>query len=218
MPRRRLGERRRDARAERRRRRWRARRSASRRTPTQRVQRAAGAARPATPTPRAGTAVGRISSASGVGPRRSRARELAGHVRGSSRGVAGGEQAERDAGDRRVDAGLEHREPDADAERRRRPAMRQTRRTRRTTRSRRRSADARSRATPSVEVVGVEDRDHEDRADVVDDGERQQEDLEPPTAPARPSSASTPTREGDVGRHRDAPARRARRRPALTAR
>ena len=63
-----------------------------------------------------------------------------------------------------------------------------------------------------MQVLGVEDRDHDDRADVVDDRQRQQEQLEPPDGIRRPSRPSTPTANGDVGGHRDAPARRRRRR------
>ena len=44
-----------------------------------------------------------------------------------------------------------------------------------------------------VDAVRVEDRDHDDRADVVDDREREQEQLERRRAPASPSRLTTPT-------------------------
>ena len=55
----------------------------------------------------------------------------------------------------------------------------------------------------------VEEGDDEDRADVVDDGQRGRKTFRP-SGTRRPSSARTPSGEGDVGRHRDAPAVRAR--------
>ncbi len=51
----------------------------------------------------------------------------------------------------------------------------------------------------------VEDGDHDDGADVVDDGQGQQEELERRLARVGPSSAEDADGEGDVGRHRDAP-------------
>ena len=44
-----------------------------------------------------------------------------------------------------------------------------------------------------VDAVGVEDRDHEDRADVVDDGEREEEQLQRRRDTRLPSRLSTPT-------------------------
>ena len=55
-----------------------------------------------------------------------------------------------------------------------------------------------------VEALGIEDRDHDDGADVVDDGQREQEHLER-RRHARPEQRKDAEREGDVGRHRDAP-------------
>ena len=55
---------------------------------------------------------------------------------------------------------------------------------------------------------GVEDRDHEDRAEVVDDRQRQQEDSQRGRRRVRRAAASTPTAKRDVGGHGDAPAAR----------
>ena len=67
-----------------------------------------------------------------------------------------------------------------------------------------------------VDVARVEERDHEDRADVVDDGEGEQEQLEgrsdPPAEEAQHADGHR-----DVGGHRDPPPGRARRRRALMA-
>ena len=54
------------------------------------------------------------------------------------------------------------------------------------------------------DLAGVEDGDHEDAADVVDDGEGQQEDLQRRRDP-RAEEGDDAEREGDVGGHRDAP-------------
>ena len=52
--------------------------------------------------------------------------------------------------------------------------------------------------------TGVEDRDDEDRADVVDDREGEQEELQP-GRDARAEQREHSDRERDIGRHRDAP-------------
>ena len=94
--------------------------------------------------------------------------------------------------------------------------------------------DGASNQPGAIDVVGVEDRDHDDRADVVDDRQRQQEQLAATAARRPPSSASTPTAnamsvaigmphpsapvaagvEREVDQRRARPCRRARRRPA----
>ena len=56
-----------------------------------------------------------------------------------------------------------------------------------------------------VDVVGVEDRDHDDRADVVDDRHGEEEQLEGGRDPAA-EQAEDADRHRDVGGHRDAPA------------
>ena len=56
-----------------------------------------------------------------------------------------------------------------------------------------------------VHSSAVEDRDHDDRTDVIDDREGEQEQLESRWHP-RPQEREDADREGDVGRHRDAPA------------
>ena len=56
-----------------------------------------------------------------------------------------------------------------------------------------------------MDVVGVEDRDDEDRADVVDDGEREQEQLQR-RRDAAAEQAEHADGHRDVGGHRDAPA------------
>ena len=94
----------------------------------------------------------------------------------------------RDTGQGGVHPGLEQREPDDDAQRRRTP-----------TSVPHRAASGATTITasqpiaiasqPSVEVVGVEDGDHDDRADVVDDRQREQEQpgrrRDPPTQQRR---------------------------------
>ena len=69
-----------------------------------------------------------------------------------------------------------------------------------------RTSAARTREPPRFELVGVGDGDHHDRADVVDDRQGQQEDLEgrgdPPAQHGHHAE-----RERDVRRHRDPPAR-----------
>ncbi len=55
----------------------------------------------------------------------------------------------------------------------------------------------------------VEERDHQHRADVVDDRERRQKDLEPRRHAASQQSQN-PEREGDIRRHRGPPRRRSR--------
>ena len=69
-------------------------------------------------------------------------------------------------------------------------------------------ATSADRGEPSIVTsidVGVEDRDHEDRPDVVDDGEREQEELER-RVHARAEQREDADGDRDVGRHRDAPA------------
>ena len=68
-----------------------------------------------------------------------------------------------------------------------------------------------------VEVGGVEDGDHHDRADVVDDRQRQQEQPGGRRDPAA-EQAEHADRERDVGGHRDAPARRSPSPPPTTRR
>ena len=55
------------------------------------------------------------------------------------------------------------------------------------------------------DVRGVDDRDHHERAEVVDDGERQQEHAQPGRR-ARREQRQRAEREGGVGGHRRAPA------------
>ena len=73
------------------------------------------------------------------------------------------------------------------------------------------------RRASAVDAVGVERGDHDDGADVVDDGQAEQEDLELGRDAAAEQREDT-EREGDVGRHRDAPPGSRRRRRALNAR
>ena len=113
-----------------------------------------------------------------------------------------GEQADRDAGQRGVHAGLEQGEPHADAEDRVDHDAPDPQHAGHDHQAEETEGD---REPGQREVAGVEHRDHQDRADVVDDRERQQEQprgrRDPPT-----QHAQHPDREGDVGRHRDAPA------------
>ena len=72
------------------------------------------------------------------------------------------------------------------------------------------SSAARSRRRGDAErhserCAGVEERDDEHRAEVVDDRQRDQEDLQA-VGHARAEQGQHAEREGDVGRHRDAPA------------
>ena len=119
------------------------------------------------------------------------------------------EQAEHDAGDRRVHRGLVHEQPHADAEHDVReqaahvePPQHEHRHD---------HADRAERRFP-LERRRVEERDHDDRADVVDDREREQEELELRRDTAA-EEAEHADGDRDVGRHRDAPAVAARVRP-----
>ena len=55
-----------------------------------------------------------------------------------------------------------------------------------------------------IDRVGLEDRNHQQRAEVVDDGQRDYEDLECFGDP-RTQDGQRTEREGDVGRHRNSP-------------
>ena len=110
-------------------------------------------------------------------------------------------QPEDHPGDRRVDARLEHREPQRDtdhdvgARADAQPAQRD-------------HSDEDERDSAPSDIVGVEDGDHQDRADVVDDGERHRNSL---TVGARgPEQGQYADRERGVGRHRECPTVRAR--------
>ena len=71
-----------------------------------------------------------------------------------------------------------------------------------------RDADADERQPVEREPAAVEDRDHDDRADVVDHREREQQHAQR-ARDARAEQREHADRERDVGRHRDGPTRRA---------
>ena len=113
------------------------------------------------------------------------------------------EQADGHAGQCRVDTRLQQREPDADTHDGvddDGPDAQQA------SHEHRGQQTDRDRQPAEGEVVGVEDRDHQDRADVVDDRQRQQEQSRGRGDPAS-QHAKDADREGDVGRHRNPPAR-----------
>ena len=101
----------------------------------------------------------------------------------------------------------EEREPDQ----RRRPACRRRTSARRAApAARRRRAPATPSASGTTSIAGgVADRDHEDGADVVGDREREEHDAQAERH-ARSEQRHAADDEGDVGRHRDAPAARGR--------
>ena len=129
-----------------------------------------------------------------VGPR---AHDLAGQ-----RGLGGRQQPHDHAGDRRVDPRLVDREPEAHAQRREQRCGGEPEPAQDARPPPRSPAAAASHA--DLDRRRVEDGDHEDRADVVDDRERQQE--QPDRGrDRRRDQRQDAQRERDVGRHRDAP-------------
>ena len=113
------------------------------------------------------------------------------------------EHAERDAGERGVHVRLVHGEPAHAAERQVDPDVVDP------VADRRGGGDRPDRdAQPGErDALGVEDRDHDDRADVVGDREGQQEQLEPRRRPGAEHGDHAGD-DRDVGGHRDAPALR----------
>ncbi len=113
------------------------------------------------------------------------------------------QQADGDTGQRRVDARLQQGEPHADAED---GVDHQGPDPQHASHDHGRQQGDRDREPAEGQVGGVEDRDHQDRADVVDDRERQQEQA-CRRGDAATQHAEDADGEGDVGRHRDPPAR-----------
>ena len=112
------------------------------------------------------------------------------------------QQPDDDTGQGRVHARGLHRHPQRDAHQH---VRRQAPDTGPPQAEQRQHQDGGTASAVSVEVVGVEERHHGDRADVVDDGQGEQEQPEPVGA-ARPEQRQDAEHERGVGRHDDAPA------------
>ena len=120
--------------------------------------------------------------------------------------VSGDDQAEDDAGERGVDACLPERQPEEDAADRVHPEVAHAEAL-----GRQQERDRADHPEQPLEPdrFGVEDRDDQDAADIVGDGEREEEDLEL-HGHARSDQGQHAERKGDVGCDGNAPARDAR--------
>ena len=156
----------------------------------------------------------RARSASGAS-RRARPYSRVRSTTSGSRRPGRQQQADQDAGQRRVHARGLHRQPQRDADQhvRGQPPDAGPPQAQRAPATRTRGDDERGQ----VQVVGVEERHHRDRADVVDDGQGQQEQPQPVGA-ARPEQRQDAEHERGVGGHDDAPAGARRARSGCTAR
>ena len=116
-------------------------------------------------------------------------------------GDSGSEQAHDDAGDRGMHAGLEDGPPQHQTEGGEDRGVRDTETVERGDGDG--DADGADEVR-QIDVGGVEDGDHDDRADVVDDRQRQQQDLDR-GRDTRTEERDHTEGEGDIGRHRNAP-------------